>query len=74
MPYLSKSAFANFATEPVRASADLDMQSDVIVADTINGKRLGVDHPFCFIAKNSHGDPVVIKKLSYIKGGFHSIS
>jgi hypothetical protein len=49
------------------SSADLDMQSGVIIADTINGKRLGADHPFCFIAKNSYGDPVVIKELLYIK-------
>jgi hypothetical protein len=49
------------------SSADLDLQSDLIVADTINGKRLGADHPFCSIAKNSHGEPVVIKELAYIK-------
>jgi hypothetical protein len=49
------------------SSANLDMQSALIVADTINGKSLGKDHQFCFIAKNSHGDPVVIKEFSYIK-------
>lgn len=49
------------------SSADLDMESDVISADTVNGKRLGADYPFCLVAKNRHGDSIVVDKLSYIK-------
>lgn len=48
------------------SSADLDMQSEVIVAYSKNGKRLA-GNPFCLIAKNTHGDLVVISKLSYIR-------
>ena len=39
----------------------------VIAADTIDGKRLGRDHPFCFILRNNRGDLVVARKLAYIR-------
>lgn len=45
----------------------LSAQSDVIVADTINGKRLRTDHPFCLIARNDRDDPIVVSNLAYIR-------
>ena len=48
------------------SSADLDMQSEVVVPYAENGKKLA-GNPFYFIAKNAHGDLVVISKLSYIR-------
>jgi hypothetical protein len=48
------------------SSADLDLQSEVIVAYNKNGKRLA-GHPFCLNAKNTHGEMVVVRKLSYVR-------
>src|ERR1700731_1771209 len=45
------------------SSTGLDMHFDMILADTMNGTRLGPDHPFCLIARNNRGDLV----LAYIK-------
>jgi hypothetical protein len=59
--------FWAFRDKQAISSADLDMRSNVIVADTINGKRLGRDHPFCFIARNNRGDLVVVRNLAYVR-------
>lgn len=48
------------------SSVDFDLQSDVIVAYNKNGKRLA-GHPFCLIAKNTHGDMVIVPKLSFVR-------
>ena len=48
-------------------SADLDMSSKMIVADTINGKRNAGDDPFYFVGKTPTGNVIVIKNLAYIK-------
>ena len=49
------------------SSADLDHRADLIVADTVDGKRLGPSHPFCLIAKNRRGELVVVRELAYIR-------
>lgn len=49
------------------SSAELDHRADLIVADTVDGKRLGPDHPFCLIAKNRSGELVVVRELAYIR-------
>jgi len=49
------------------SSADLSMESDAVLADTVNGERLGSDHPFCFIGLNRKGDLMVVRNLSYIR-------
>jgi hypothetical protein len=59
--------FWAFRDKLAASSADLDPRADLIVVDTINGKRLGPDHPFCLIARNKRGDPVVIRELAYIR-------
>jgi hypothetical protein len=41
----------------VISSASLNLESEVIVADTINGIPLGGENPFCFVAKTK---PVVL--------------
>jgi hypothetical protein len=59
-------SFAFRDTEAV-SSADLDMHSAVVVADSRDGKRLGSDRPFCFIAKDNLGGPVLVQHVSYIR-------
>lgn len=59
--------FWAFKDKHVVLSPSLSVQSDVIVADTINGKRLRTDHPFCLIARNDRGEPVVVSNLAYIR-------
>lgn len=49
------------------SSADLDPSADLIVVDTINGERLGPNHPFCLVARNKRGDLVVVRELAYIR-------
>jgi hypothetical protein len=45
------------------SSTDLDMQSEVIVANTKNGKNL-VEHPFCLMTKDNRGDWVLTCKAA----------
>jgi hypothetical protein len=59
--------FWAFKDKHVVLSSSLSVQSDVIVADTINGKRLRTDHPFCLIARNDRGDPIVVRNLAYLR-------
>ena len=59
--------FWAFKDKRVLLGPSLSVQSDVIVADTINGKRLRADHPFCLIARNVGGDPIVVSNLAYIR-------
>jgi hypothetical protein len=59
--------FWAFKDKHVVLSPNLSMQSDVIVADTMNGKRLKTDHPFCLIARNDRGDPIIVNNLAYIR-------
>jgi hypothetical protein len=58
---------STFREKEVASSADLDLHSDIIVADTIDGKRLRKDHPFCFIAKSARWDWVLVNKMTYIR-------
>jgi hypothetical protein len=51
------------------SSSDLDMRFNMTVADTMNGKRLGQDHPFCLIARNNRGGLVIVRDLAYIRLG-----
>jgi hypothetical protein len=48
------------------SNVGLDYKSEVIVAYSKNGKRLA-EHPFCLIAKNAHGNIVIVRNLSYIR-------
>jgi len=48
-------------------SADLDLSSKLIVADTVNGKQIGGDDPFYFVGKTQAGKSVVIKKIADIR-------
>jgi len=48
-------------------SAALDLSSELIVADTINGKRIAGDDTFYFVGKTPAGDVTVIKKIAYIR-------
>ena len=59
--------FWAFKDKRVLLGASRSAQSDVIVADTINGKRLRTDHPFCLIARNDRGDPIVVSNLAFIR-------
>jgi hypothetical protein len=59
--------FWAFKDKRVVLSPSLSMQSDVIVADTVNGKRLRTEHPFCLIARNDRGDLIVVRHLAYIR-------
>ena len=59
--------FWAFKDKPVVLSPNLSVQSNVIVADTINGKRLRTDHPFCLIARNDRGDLIVVRNLAYLR-------
>jgi hypothetical protein len=61
-----KGAWA-FRDKRVLSSDDLNMESEVLVADTINGKKLAGDSPFNFVAKTKRGDAAVVTKLAYIK-------
>jgi hypothetical protein len=56
-----------FRDKRVMSSDDLNMESDTIVADTINGRKLVGDNPFCFAATAKRGGMVVVKKLAHIK-------
>lgn len=49
------------------SSADLDMRFNLIVAATINGKRLGQDHAFYFIVRNNRGCLVTVRDLACIR-------
>jgi len=56
-----------FRDKRVSRSDDLNTESVSIVADTINGKRLVGETPFCFAATAKRGDVIVVKKLAHIK-------
>jgi hypothetical protein len=46
---------------------DLDMASNMIVINTINGEKLGREHPFGFVTKNNRGSTIIVRNLSYIR-------
>jgi hypothetical protein len=48
-------------------SDDLNMESEMIVADTINGQKLAGETPFYFAATAKRGDVIVVKRLAHIK-------
>jgi hypothetical protein len=56
-----------FRDKRVISSASLNLESEVIVADTVNGIPLTGENPFCFVAKARRGGFVVIKKVANIK-------
>jgi hypothetical protein len=56
-----------FRDKRVISSASLNLESEVIVADTINGIPLTEESPFCLVAKARQGDFVVIRKVAVIK-------
>lgn len=51
----------------VMSSASLNLDSEVIVADTIDGTPLAGEDSFCFLTKAKLGDSVVIKRVAHIK-------
>ena len=64
-----KGSFWGFRDRRVVSSTDLNLESETLVADTVNGKRLAGNSPFYFVGKNQSGDSIVIKKLAHIKFG-----
>lgn len=56
-----------FRDKRVMSSASLNLESEVIVADTINGIPLAGENPFCFVAKAKQGDSIVIRRVTNIK-------
>jgi hypothetical protein len=59
--------FWAFRDKRVPLDSSLSEGSHVIVADTVDGKSLGRDNPYCLIVCNVHGDQVVVKNLAYIR-------
>lgn len=59
--------FWSFKDKLAVSSSDLDPDADLIVVDTINGRRLGRNQPFTLIAKNKRGALVVVRELAYIR-------
>lgn len=56
-----------FRDRRVISSVGLNLESEVIVADTINGVPLGGENPFCFVAKAKKGESGVIREVTDIK-------
>ena len=56
-----------FRDKRIALPQDTTTQSDVIVADTVNGKRLGQDHPFSLVARTTDGRSIVVPKLAFIR-------
>lgn len=44
----------------------LSLQDKLIVADTLNGRRLEISHPFSLIVKDEGGEATVVKHLAYV--------
>lgn len=59
--------FWAFRDKQVALDPSLNTQANVIVADTLNGKRLGINNPFRLIVTNDQGDVVIVKNLAYIR-------
>jgi hypothetical protein len=53
--------------QPSQLSDGLNMESETIVADTINGKKQAGETPFCFAATDKRGAVIVVEKLAHIK-------
>ena len=49
------------------SSGDLSLTSEIVVADTKNGKRMTGYTPFFFVAKRKNGDVVVVRRLISIR-------
>jgi hypothetical protein len=56
-----------FRDRRVISSESLNLESEVIVADTINGIPIADESPYCFVAKAKQGDSVVIGNVVTIK-------
>lgn len=56
-----------FRDKRVLSEDGVNAESELIVADTIDGKRLAGNAPFCFVVKNKRGDMIVVKKLVHIR-------
>jgi hypothetical protein len=59
--------FWAFRDKRVLSSEDLNMESETIVADTVDGKKLVGETPFCFVATAKRGDLIVVERLAHIK-------
>jgi hypothetical protein len=57
----------SFRDKRVALDPSLSKQSEVLVADTMDGKRLSGDHPYCLIIRNGKGDQIIVKNLSFIR-------
>ena len=53
----------------VVSGTDLGMESNMIVVDTINGERLGREHPFGVVTKDNRGGTIIVRNLAYIRLG-----
>lgn len=58
-----------FGDRRAMSSARLNLDSEVIMADTINGIPLTGENPLCFVAKAKQDGYVVIRKVASIKLG-----
>ena len=56
-----------FRDRQALTTATLTRLSEIVVADTLNHKRLGEEYPFRLIADDNKGREVVVKNLAYIR-------
>jgi hypothetical protein len=65
-PQTLEVSFGFFHKKTIHDS-DLHARSDRLVADTVDGKRLSGDMPFCFVAEDRQGNALLIRKLVAIR-------
>jgi hypothetical protein len=46
---------------------NLDMKSNMVVVDTLDGEKLGREHPFWVVTKDNPGGTIIVKNLAYIR-------
>jgi hypothetical protein len=51
----------------VVSGTDLDTESNLIVVDTINGEKLGREHPFGVVTNDNRGSTIIVRNLAYIR-------
>ncbi len=49
------------------SSRSLSRDAKIIVADTVDGKKLKTENPYIFIAKVGNEEPVIVKSVAFIR-------
>ena len=57
----------DFRDKHFKAKDDFDPALEPVIADTVNGRKMGGQSPFYFVTLSKSGSPIVIKKLAFVK-------